>query len=163
MGCPLLLHLGSIFCSTIWSFSFSASDSRIQSLTSSVWISARSPQHIGTLRQERIFLGTLFLPRCICANNHDNWVSGVVHNSLYQTSWIGYGNFSWTPTRLGPFLVIVWSNLCTYIHKSLRGNISPWWHIRKNSKRVWHKIVRIPPRPSTHSKFPTSPWHGWWL
>lgn len=110
-------HLSSVLYSTIWRCPCPTLDSQIQILNF-VYIYARSWQHISMLHQARMCPRTPFIFGYICAGNHSTWAPDVTQSPWYSALCIGYERYSWTPTLHGPFLVLVWSILCTFIHSS---------------------------------------------
>ena len=152
-GCLESPCLGSILCSMVWEHLSLAFDSKIQSLTSSVWISAQSWQHTGMLYQERRCRGTSFPPESIYADNCDTLAPDVSLNLWYPTWCAGYGTYSSAHAHLDPFVAAAWSIVCTCPHSSPRDSIVPWWRLRNNSKWVRPRTERVLSCPFYHSGF----------
>lgn len=99
-------------------------------------------------------------PRYNFVGSCDTWVPNFSQNPWYPTSCEGYEKYLWILACLWPFPTTIWSTLYISLHISWQDNIIPWCHLKKNSKWVCLKIVRVPSHPSIHSGFSSSPWHG---
>jgi hypothetical protein len=102
-GCLEPPCLGFVLCSMVWGHLSLAFDSQIQSLASSVWISAQSWQHTGMSYQVRRCRGTPFPPECIYVGNCGTSKQNVSPNILYPTLCAWYGIDSPSHAHLDPF------------------------------------------------------------